>query len=74
MFLTATLRDDNGESVGVIVLAPKEFKSGRQGFFGQAKISLDGQRFQSQCQLVRIGEPERAATVEGEAGATGVET
>ena len=66
MLLTATIRTDDGDAVGIVVLRPKEFKSGRKGFFGQAKISLDGQRFQSQCQLVRIGEPERAAAVQTE--------
>ena len=34
MFLTATIRDDNGESLGVIVLASKEFRSGSVGYHG----------------------------------------
>ncbi len=67
MLLTATIRDDTGQALGILVLKNKVFKSGRKGFFGQGKTSVDGQRFQSQCQLVRIGEPERAAAVEGEA-------
>ena len=49
MFLTAEIRTVGGESLGLLVLKEKVFKSGRKGFFGQGKISLDGQRFQSQC-------------------------
>ena len=42
MHLTATVPNDSGESVGIIVLAPKEFKSGREGFHGQTKITFAG--------------------------------
>lgn len=66
MHLTCEVRTIEGTTLGVLLVRPKEFKSGRKGYFGQAKISLDGQRFQSQCQLVRIGEPERVAAVEDE--------
>ena len=54
MFLTATLRDDNGQSVGIIILREKVFKSGKTGFHGQGKLALDGQRYQAQAQLVAI--------------------
>ena len=55
-FLTCTIRDEDGQAVGVIVLATKTFSSGKVGFFGQGKIVIDGQRFQAQGQLVKIGE------------------
>ena len=67
MILTATIRGDNGEALGVLVLNPKEFKSGKVGYFGQAKLEIDGARYQCQGQLVRIGEPEPAAESEAEA-------
>ena len=54
MMLTATIRDDNGQTVGVLVLAEKVFSSGNAGYFGQGKITIDGQRYQSQAQLVAI--------------------
>ena len=54
MMLTATIRDDNGQTVGVLVLAEKTFSSGSVGYFGQGKITIDGQRYQSQAQLVAI--------------------
>lgn len=57
---TATVRDAEGKAVGIIVLAPKTFKSGAGGFFGQGKIIIDGVRYQAQAQLVAIAErPEK---------------
>lgn len=67
MILTATVRTDSGEAVGVLVLNPKTFKSGKAGFFGQGKIEVDGVRYQAQSQLVRIGAPVEADTDAGEA-------
>lgn len=42
--------------VGTIVaqLAPKAFTSGKAGYFGQGKVVIDGQRFQTQAQAVRL--------------------
>lgn len=69
MFLTAELRTVDGKSLGVIVLAEKQFRSGSVGFFGQTKVSIDGVRFQTQCQLVEIGSKAKgdSGAVEGEA-------
>ena len=60
MILTATIRDDRGESVGVLVLNPKEFKSGKPGYFGQAKVTIGDRRYQCQAQCVAIGPPAGA--------------
>lgn len=54
MFLTATIRDDNGQSLGVLVLKEKVFKSGKTGFHGVGKLEMEGQRYQTQAQLVAI--------------------
>lgn len=54
MLLTATLRTDDGDAVGIIVLKAKVFSSGRTGYFGQAKLTLGSQRYQAQAQLVAI--------------------
>jgi len=64
--LTAVLRDDNGQSLGVIVLAPKVFKNGKTGFHGQGKLALDGQRYQAQAQLVAIAAKSDTGGVEAE--------
>ena len=64
MFLTATVRTDTGESVGVLVLQPKTFASGKEGWHGQGKIEVGGVRYQAQGQLVKIAgqdEPEPEA-------------
>jgi len=66
MFLTATLRDDNGQSVGIIILREKVFKSGKTGFHGQGKLALDGQRYQAQAQLVAIAAKSDTGGVEAE--------
>jgi len=66
MFLTATLRDDNGQSVGIIILREKVFKSGKTGFHGQGKLALDGQRYQAQAQLVAIAAKSDTGGIEAE--------
>ena len=57
MILTATIRNDSGEALGMLILKDKTFKSGRVGWFGVGKVEIDGVRYQAQSQLVRIGEP-----------------
>lgn len=55
--LTAVIRDENsGQVIGVLVLQPKTFASGKQGFFGQAKLTIAGERFQAQA--VKIDKKE----------------
>lgn len=70
MFLTAELRTVDGKSLGVIVLAEKQFKSGSVGYHGQAKVSIDGLRHQVQVQAVEIGSKAKGDV---EAGAEDVE-
>lgn len=66
MILTVTIRDDNGQSVGVLVLKPKGFASGSRGFFGTGKVQLEGKRYQCQAQVVEIGSKD-AGVAEGKA-------
>lgn len=54
MILTATIRADDGQAVGVLVLQPKTFSTGKTGYFGQGKIEIEGHRYQCQGQLVEI--------------------
>ena len=56
MFLTAEIRTVDGQSLGVLVLKEKVFRSGKRGWFGQAKLEIDGKRHQTQCQAVAIAE------------------
>ncbi len=54
MFLTCEIRTVDGQSLGVLLLKEKVFKSGKDGWFGQGKLALNGQRYQAQAQLVAI--------------------
>ena len=54
-FLTCEIRTLTGESIGVLVLEPKTFKSGSTGYFATGKVTVDGVRYQGQVQLVAIG-------------------
>ena len=58
-FLTCELRTLDGESVGVLILQPKTFKSGKAGYFATGKLELDGLRYQAQAQLVAVGTPAK---------------
>jgi hypothetical protein len=58
-FLTCEVRTVGGETLGLLVLKPKEFTSGSTGFFGQGKLELEGERYQAQAQLVKIGSRDR---------------
>lgn len=54
MMLTATIRDDVGEALGILVLKPKVFSTGRTGWHGQAKVEVEGRLYQCQAQAVLI--------------------
>jgi len=54
MYLTAIIKTEDGETVALIPLAPKTFRSGKVGYFGQGKALVDGERHQLQCQAVKI--------------------
>lgn len=56
MFLTVTVRDEDGKSLGVLVLKEKTFSTGNAGYFGTGKVEIGGQRYQAQCQLVAVGD------------------
>ena len=55
MTLTVSIQILEGEKVGALMLNSKNFASGSRGFFGQGKITMNGKRYQCQCQMVEIG-------------------
>ena len=59
--LTCEIRELTGESVGVLILSPKTFSSGKVGFFGQGKLTIGAERYQAQAQLVAIAPKEGKA-------------
>ncbi len=54
MHLTCEIRTIEGTTLGVLLLQPKTFKSGKTGYHGQAKLEIDGRRHQVQVQAVQI--------------------
>jgi len=54
MHLTCEIRTIEGTTLGVLLLRPKTFRSGKTGYHGQGKLTLGSQRYQAQCQLVAI--------------------
>ncbi len=59
MFVIAELKTSEGESLGVLTVAPKEFKTGSRGFYANGKMEIEGKRYQVQVQMVEIGSKER---------------
>ena len=55
MYILADLKLEDGQSVAVITVPPKEFKTGSRGFFGSTKAEINGKRYQIQIQVVEIG-------------------
>jgi hypothetical protein len=55
MNILADIKDDKGNSLAVLSVPPKEFKTGSRGYYANVKIDLDGKRYQIQIQLVEIG-------------------
>jgi len=55
MYIIADLKTETGQSVAVVTVAPKEFKTGSKGFYGNTKAEIEGKRYQVQIQLVEIG-------------------
>lgn len=60
--LIAEIRDTKGNVLGTVPLAPKEFKTGSKGYWGQAKVPglKETERLQVQVQAVIIGSKEAA--------------
>jgi hypothetical protein len=55
MFIIAELKTETGQTIGLISLPPKLFKTGSRGYYANTKIEVDGKRYQVQLQMVEIG-------------------
>ncbi len=55
MYILADLKLDDGQSIAVLTVPPKEFKTGSRGFYGSTKAEINGKRYQIQIQVVEIG-------------------
>lgn len=57
--LMALIKDEDGKTLGMIPLQPKDFKTGSKGYFGQGKTQVGDERLQIQVQAVLIGSKEQ---------------
>ncbi len=55
MNLIIEIKTQEGQSIGTLMAAPKDFKTGSKGYYANAKIEIEGKRYQTQIQLVEIG-------------------
>jgi len=53
--MNAIVRDDMNQTLQVVDLQAKNFKTGSRGFYGNGKLSVNGKRYQVNCLLVEIG-------------------
>ncbi len=61
MALSAEIKTDKGEVIATFSLPAKEFKTGSRGYYANAKLEVDGKRYQVQVQLVEIGSKAKDA-------------
>jgi len=62
MSIIAELKNDSGQVIGKIVASSKQFKTGSRGYYGNAKLEIDGKRYQISIQLVEIGSKPQEKT------------
>ena len=55
MILLAEIKTSEGQTLALIQVTDKAFKTGSRGFYGNGKIEIAGKRYQTQVQLVEIG-------------------
>lgn len=65
MNIIAELKSADGQSLGVMALPPKDFKTGSRGYYANGKIEIEGKRYQVQIQLVEIGSKKAAEAQAG---------
>jgi hypothetical protein len=49
------LKDASDNIISTIMAQEKEFSTGSKGFHWQGKLDIDGERYQAQVQIVKIG-------------------
>ena len=66
MYIIAELKSSEGDPLGVFSLPSKTFKTGSRGFYANAKLEIEGKRYQVQIQLVEIGSKNRPEPADSE--------
>ncbi len=61
MPLIAEIKSTEGQTLTVLTLPSKEFKTGSRGFYANEKVEIEGKRYQMQIQLIEIGSKTQPA-------------
>ncbi len=48
MLIVAELKDEKGQTLALLTVPPKDFKTGSRGYYANAKMELEGKRYQVQ--------------------------
>ncbi len=64
MSLIVEIKTAEGQTVALLTVDEKNFKTGSRGFHGQGKIDFNGKRYQTQVQMVEIGSKNTPALTE----------
>jgi len=59
-YIIAELKSDGGQTLTMLSVTPKDFKTGSRGYYSNQKVEIDGKRYQVQIQLVEIGSKKAA--------------
>lgn len=55
MSLIVEIKTAEGQTIALMTVEAKNFKTGSRGYHGQGKIDFDGKHYQTQVQMVEIG-------------------
>jgi hypothetical protein len=64
MSLIVEIKTAEGQTIALLTVEQKNFKTGSRGYHGQAKVDFDGKRYQTQLQMVEIGSKNTPASEE----------
>ena len=64
-YIAADLKDDRGQSIAMVSITPKEFKTGSRGYYANQKLEIAGKRYQVQIQMVEIGSKKAPLQADG---------
>lgn len=53
--LIVEIKTAEGQTIALLTVDQKNFKTGSRGFHGQGKVDFEGKRYQTQVQMVEIG-------------------
>lgn len=61
MSLIVEIKTAEGQTIALLTVDEKNFKTGSRGYHGQGKVDFNGKKYQTQVQLVEIGSKNNPA-------------